>query len=298
MFQVLNMNLHTMRTVLKNAVNEVTVCTDLKRDSGVFYTVVSIADSQVRREVARQVTGEGLFSANRDFVGSFAYRDRFCLVFRYQPEVRLCNREMIQAETFADRKRLAAAFLVACAEIEAGGEVGELLLRERNINLAPDGRVYFNYFIDFGELAGRGQPADFYYAAATCAFDILAREYSERYERQVDLYPRELQAFFKKKESRGFSSFNQILTAVKAIPDEPDELHFGVRRLLDRIIGFKKFLTRNSMTIFLAVLVAATVIYAAYQIVLRVTWRQNEKVNTSYIGMNSIGEVYLGDEDV
>ena len=114
----------------------------------------------------------------------------------------------------------------------------------------------------------------------------------------MDLYPRELQAFFKKKESRGFSSFNQILTAVKAIPDEPDELHFGVRRLLDRIIGFKKFLTRNSMTIFLAVLVAATVIYAAYQIVLRVTWRQNEKVNTSYIGMNSIGEVYLGDEDV
>ena len=44
MFPALNMELEIVRTVLKNPVNDIYVCTDLRKNTGTFYTMVSIAD--------------------------------------------------------------------------------------------------------------------------------------------------------------------------------------------------------------------------------------------------------------
>ena len=50
MFPALNMELEIVRTVLKNPVNDIYVCTDLRKNTGTFYTMVSTADPDCRRK--------------------------------------------------------------------------------------------------------------------------------------------------------------------------------------------------------------------------------------------------------
>lgn len=44
MSELLSMRLEPVRTVLKNEVNEIAVCVDLGRRTGVFYTMISITE--------------------------------------------------------------------------------------------------------------------------------------------------------------------------------------------------------------------------------------------------------------
>lgn len=61
MFPALNMELEIVRTVLKNPVNDIYVCTDLRKNTGTFYTMVSIADPDCRRKVTEKLNTERLF---------------------------------------------------------------------------------------------------------------------------------------------------------------------------------------------------------------------------------------------
>ena len=51
------------------------------------------------------------------------------------------------------------------------------------------------------------------------------------------------------------------------------------------------------MVIFLTALVCVTVVYAAYQISIRITARNAARDNTAYGGMQTIGDVSLVDEN-
>ena len=292
------MDLETVRTVLTNDVNQISVCSDEKRDAGVFYTLIAVKDAEIQRQLVQLIATTGLFLSNSDYLGSFTYQGALNLVFRFQPENRLANCEALYATSFAKRRELAVGLVAAAAATGITGAVGRLLLDERNVNLSPEGEIYFNYFLDFAQLDARDEQAAFFRDLATDAFDILSREYSVRFDRQVDYYPSELQVLYRKAQERGFGGFNQLLTFLKLLPDTPDERHFGVRKAFDRLGGVRRFLARHSMAIFLAAIVAATVAYAGWQITSRLGQRSSVRENTTYIGMETIGEVSLGEEDV
>ena len=132
MFPALNMELEIVRTVLKNPVNDIYVCTDLLKDTGSFYTMISIRDKKVRKIVTEKLNTERMFFSNRDFVGSFTYGDCLNLVFRYYHENLLSLMSGVYLEEFADCKRVALNLISACAESGAGSDMGMLLLDERN----------------------------------------------------------------------------------------------------------------------------------------------------------------------
>ena len=152
MFPALNMELEIVRTVLKNSVNDIYVCTDTLKDTGVFYTMVSIHDKDCRKMVTEKLNTERIFFSNRDFIGSFVYENRLNLVFRYYHENLLSLLGSVYLVEFADCKRAALGLIAACAECGAGPDLGSLLLHERNINITREGEVQFNYFLDFAEL--------------------------------------------------------------------------------------------------------------------------------------------------
>lgn len=297
MSEALNMRLETVRTVLKNEVNEISVCIDLKRRSGVFYTVIAITDSRVRREVAG-LLAQGLFSANSDFIGSYTQGESLNLVFLYRQENTLARQESFYATSFQRRRKIAENLVVALAETQVTGSVGLLLLEDRNINIASDLGVFFNYFLDFKTWDASRDEGWFYRAASRAAFKVLAREYELRHEGQVDHYPGELQAFYKKTELNGFSSYSAILSMVKLLPDNPMEPRAGVRKLAGDAKSLGGWLRIHSMAIFVGALVIATVIFAAYQIALRMSYRSAAEKNTTYAGVEIIGDVHLGDETV
>lgn len=298
MFHALNMDLNIIRTVIKNQTNEISVCTDQKRDAEVFYTLISVFSVEITKYLIQKINSEGLFTSNQDYIGSFTFKDSFNLVFRYRAEKRLGSGEAAYATSFARRKELAGKLIVACAETEITGAVGCLLLAERNVNLSPQGEVYFNYFMDFGALSEREEGTVFYSRLAGCAFDIMTREYNLRYDGQIDEYPSELQVFYRKNQEKKFQSFNHLLTFLNMLPDAPQERRTGVRRVYDRASGVRGFIARHSMAIFLSVLIFMTACFLVWQVVARISNRSSNQAVTTYMGMDAIGEVYLGEEDV
>ena len=155
-------------------------------------------------------------------------------MFLYRDENLLERQGPFYATSFAHRKRIAQNLVVALAESQVTGSVGLLLLSQRNLNIAPDLTVYLNYFLDFQKWDPDTEDSQFYRYAAQAVFQILSQEYELRSEGQFDSYPSELQAFYKKAETKGFLSHSAILAALKAMPDRPIELRVGVRRLAGR----------------------------------------------------------------
>ncbi|MEG2174011.1 MAG: hypothetical protein RR135_00820, partial [Oscillospiraceae bacterium] len=206
MLEALNMQLETVRTVLTNEVNEISVCVDLRRKTGVFYTVVSIISGAVRRQVAGIFASDGPLATNSDYIGLFSHGDSLNLVFLYREESLLSRREAIYATTFALRKQIVESLLVSLAETQLVGSIGLLLLTERNLNISSDGTVYFNYFLDFDSWEPEVEESRFFLKTARLCFGILSRDYQARYNGIVSSYPGELQVFAKKTELQSFST--------------------------------------------------------------------------------------------
>ena len=171
-----------------------------------------------------------------------------------------------------------------------------LLLEDQNINLSSTGKVYFNYFLDFAKL-GEENEQRFLMQVAKYTFEILSREYEVKHEGVLDNYPYELQAFYKKIDLNSFLSIGSIITFVKVLPEKLSEPATGFGKIFRRFSRFIDFCKRNSMNIFMIIIVLATVSYASWQIYMRISLRSATAENTTYIGVERIGEVYLGDED-
>ena len=296
MIAVLNMDLEPVRLVLANEVERIQVCEDRRRASGVLYTVVSVTAPAVRRAMASLVAGDA-FGQNGEFLGRASQGEALHLVFRYRPESLLTSRESIYGVDFPHRRAMAERLLAACAETQLPPSLALLLLHNRCVNLSETGEVYFNYFFDLADYRPGRDMAAFCRAAAEKVFALLSAAYEPEAEGQLSRYPRELVAFYKKMQAGGFTTVGAILAAVRAMPDNPEPPHRGLRRLWDRVLAFWAFVRRHSMAIFLTALVCLTLVYAVYQITLRMSAQSAAKENTAYGGMQTIGEVSLMDEN-
>ncbi|MDO4261630.1 MAG: hypothetical protein Q4C82_06090 [Eubacteriales bacterium] len=296
MFPALNMELEIVRTVFENPVNDVYVCTDTLKDTGVFYTLVSIHDPGCRKTVTEKLNRSRLFFSNRDFLGSFIYENRLNLVFRYYHENLLSLLGGVYLAEFADCKRAALGLIAACAECGAGADMGMLLLDDRNINITRDGEIQFNYFLDFSKLQPGMEESRYLRRTAEKVFGILELNYKGKYE-SPDSYPGDLRLFYMRMTTTGFLSMGHMISAVRNMPDKLVETRGLLWWFRSRFRRVRGFLFRNSMTAFLTVVVLVTLIYAAFQIQSRWRVRRAYESNISYYGIEYIGNVYLGDEE-
>lgn len=295
MYLALNMELEIVRTVLENDVNDIFVCTDIKDNTGVYYTMISIKDAKFRKMIAGQMNTSGLFFGNKDFVGSFSHEDQLNLVFRYYHESLLSVMGSVYLYSFVECKSAALAYIAAFAEAGVNGSVGLLLLKDRNINIYKDGGFQLNYFIDFSEWK-ECSSQEYITEVAKGAFRILDINYREKYD-TPELYPDDLRLYYLKLVSSGFSTFGQIIATIRGMSDKPVEMRGFFWWIKSRYKITKNFLFRNSINTFLTILVIATLIYAAYQIGIRIRANKANANNIDYYGIETIGDVYLGDEE-
>lgn len=295
MYLALNMELNKVRTVLENDINDIYVCTDIKDNTGVYYTMISIKDAKFRKMIAGQMNTSGLFFGNKDFVGSFSYEDQLNLVFRYYHESLVSVMGSVYLYSFAECKAAALSCIAAYAEAGVDKSVGLLLLAERNINIYKDGSVCLNYFMDFSqwkECTGE----EYINEVAKTAFHILDINYREKYD-TPELYPDDLRVFYMKLVSTGFTTFGQIIATIRGMSDKPVEMRGFFWWIKSRYKIVRNFLFRNSINTFLTILVIVTLIYAAYQIGIRLRASKANANNIDYYGIQTIGDVYLGDEE-
>ena len=296
MFPALNMELEIVRTVLKNEVNDIYVCTDALKNTGSFYTMISIRDKKVRKIVTEKLNTERIFFSNRDFLGSFTYGDCLNLVFRYYHENLLSLMSGVYLEEFADCKKTALNLISACAESGAGADVGMLLLDDRNINITRDGNIQFNYFLDFAQIQPEFNEEQYLKSVAEAAFSVLELNFKGNHD-SPENYPSDLRLFYLKMTTGGLTSLGHMISLIRGMSDKPVVMKGIVWWIKSRFRRVKNFLFRNSMTTFLTILVVATVIYAGVQIHSRWKIRKAYENNVSYYGIEYIGNVYLGDEE-
>lgn len=295
MYLALNMELETVRTVLENDINDIYVCKDLKDNTGVYYTMISIKDAKFRKMIAGQMNTSGLFFGNKDFVGAFSHEDQLNLVFHYFHESLVSVMGSVYLYSFAECKEAALSCIAAYAEAGVDGSVGLLLLDERNINIYKDGGVCLNYFMDFAQWK-ECTKEEYITEVAQTAFHILDINYREKYD-NPELYPDDLRIFYMKLTSTGFSTFGQIISTIRGMSDKPVEMRGFIWWLKSRYKVIRNFLFRNSINTFLTILVVVTLIYAAYQIGIRLRANKANANNIDYYGIQTIGDVYLGDEE-
>ena len=296
MFQALNMELEIVRTVLHSEVNDVYVCTDLKKNTGVFYTMVSVLGARYQKLVTEKLNTERLFFSNSDFIGSFVYENRLNLVFRYYSENLLSLMGGVYLTEFAECKKAALNLIAAYAQCGADSKMGLLLLQDRNINVTKDGDVHFNYFLDFSAWKIKESSEDDLKILAEKVFGILELNYKGKYDTPEN-YPDDLRLFYLKMTGTGFSSVGHLISSVRSMADKPLETRGLLPWLRKKLRTVKSFLFRNSMATFLTILVIVTVIYAAGQLYNRWIYRRAYEENVNYYGIEHIGDVYLGNEE-
>ena len=81
MIPALNMHLEDVRVVLKNEINDITVCRDVKENGQKFYTMISIKDDMYRKYITEQMSVGNMFSHCKDFIGSFSMGKELKLVY-------------------------------------------------------------------------------------------------------------------------------------------------------------------------------------------------------------------------
>ena len=296
MFPALDMELEIVRTVAHNDINDIYVCKDLKKNTGVFYTMVSIRNTKFRKLIAEKLNTERLFFSNNDFVGSFIYESCLNLVFRYYQESLLSLLGGVYLVEFAECKRCALQLAAAYAQSGADAELGMLILQDRNINITKAGEIYFNYFLDFSKFQSVGTENNDMKLLAEKIFEILELNYKGKYE-TPNQYPDELRLFYLRMSNIGFMSIGHMIASVRVIPDQLAETKGVIPWLKRNFRKVKNYLFQNSTATFLTILIIVTLIYAANQIYNRWLINRAYERNISYYGIETIGDVYLGNEE-
>ena len=296
MFPALDMELEIVRTVLHTDVNDVYVCKDLKKNTGVFYTMISVRGARYRKLVTEKLNTERLFFQNNDFVGSFVYENRLNLVFRYYHENLLSLMGGVYLAEFTDCKRAALNLIAAYAQCGADSQMGNLLLQDRNINISKDGEIQLNYFLDLSILASEEKNNHDLELLAEKVFSILELNYKGKYD-SPDNYPDDLRLFYLKMTTTGFQSIGHLISSIRNMADKPAETKGVLPWIKKTYRKIKSFLFRNSIVTFLTILVIVTLIYAAGQIRNRWVYKKAYEQNVSYYGIENIGDVYLGNEE-
>lgn len=297
MIPALNMHLEDVRVVLKNEINNITVCKDIKEEEPVFYTMISIKNDRYRKHITEQMNQKGMFASCDDFVGSFSVGSELKLLFRYVSDNRIDNVGSIYLYDFVKCRTAALNLASEVAASGITGQVCKLLLEPRNINVNSDCEISLNYFLDFKEYNLDEDVFDDVECIAESVFRILERPWKEKLGGDISHYPDELRLFKMKVQNYSFLSCGQIMTQIRSMPDRPyakQGLAWRIRKVIRKL---KNTFLRNPERVFVTALVVLTIFYAAYQIGIRVRVRRAYERNISYSAMEYIGTVYLGNEE-
>ena len=302
MVPAMNMHLENVRVVLRNEVNDITVCRDNRDSARPFYTMISIKSDSHRKYITEQMNQGKLFSHAKNYVGSFSVGRELKLLFHYESENLLQTVGSIYLYDFVKCKKAAMNLVGAMAETGIEGEVCRLLLQPRNINIGSDCSVTLNYFLDFKDFDPEGEELlsaerDSMEPLTQQVFSILELPWKDRFHGQIDHYPDELRLFWMKVQNHSFVSFGQIMNQLRSMPDRPiarQGFFWQIKKTFRRI---KNTLFGNPARIMLTMLVTVTILYAGWQIYLRISTQRAYDRNVSYSAMEYVGDVYLGNEE-
>jgi hypothetical protein len=279
-----------IRTVLSNETNEVLVCRSMTRDDSGFYTVVRLKDRALHTRLLKVFSGNFSGFSMNDFFELTTVDSQLALIFPYNKENRLFYYQPLYCRHFSDRLNIAKNLLAELISTPLPVEILFFLLEEYNLNLRRDGRVYFNFFLDFQLLPDE---LDMQYIINKAA-EILLRILTN----SKNSISHEAELFRVKVQRKSFASFGAIYADLKRI--SPDaEINTSLPDKIKRTYSNKKkYILSAVKTGILVLLIGASVLYSISELRSRsaVSALSSSEVKPAYKGLEKIGSVNLPED--
>lgn len=240
-----NRQYQVVREVLSGEKNDVMVCLDTGILVPDYKTIWRVKDRELRKLLLKgPKIWEDCFVRNEDMYFAFPYRKERPLDKFYLSTVTVNG---------GDRGKIWLDFVVQCMTLGLPNGILYLLLKQKQAGITPEGKVFFNYFLDLSDYREDKKEQE---CAMLCAGEILMTAGLE--EEKGNVFQRLLE---KKVKRKAYRDFLQLYRDVKLISGGWEKKTFS-SQIKEAILG-RKVLIRKILCVscILAVFTGAVVFF-------------------------------------
>lgn len=141
------MRLKTVNEVLHGPVNQVSVCSDLKKRGKEFYFLWTVKEHRVAKQILEAVHAKEQQNGV-PYLMCFSDGDSLCFLFPYQEERPLKRFYKGQKLQYRDVLKIGIRMIEQCMICGLSPSLLYLVLEQEQIQLGRDGSIYFTYALD------------------------------------------------------------------------------------------------------------------------------------------------------
>lgn len=236
MINVLNKTLEKVRPVVRNSTNEVTICKDIYTNE--MFVVIKLIDKRlIKRILGLLYAPDGSsFLPDDMFVGNSVNKEEVLLVFRYLPERKLFSYLKSESRSAVDTIETVKDLIISYFAFKVAPPLIGLLIDENNINVRPDGSIYFGTILNFENINFELKETD----CSKKMIDIINKmllEFNITENRQY-ANTKSIMLFLKKYRNNTYSSLVEVYNDFK-LDDAKSKRANWFRRMVDEGTLFK-----------------------------------------------------------
>lgn len=219
-YQVDNMVLDPVWTVLHGSVNDVLVCRDMASPVGMLYTLLVISDRDCVKEMLAvlEQSERTISSGTTPYLLRFSHNEQLCFLFPYRDERKLDSFSAGQMITPQIREQVCVNFVMECLSSPLPFPLLSLVLTQGNVHIEKDNSIYFSSRFDLSALNSQ---VDEGVCVAQCAQTLLTLlEGGGRRRRSLSSY-----ALIRKKTLKhAYSGFPELYHDIKvtSLPEKKE----------------------------------------------------------------------------
>ncbi|MCR5520652.1 MAG: hypothetical protein K6F44_01925 [Lachnospiraceae bacterium] len=143
-YQIGNMSLNCIREVFRCDADNVSICQDINASSDTCYTLVTIKDHSLAKEII-----ESYEKAGKKFLATAPHPDGFLILFPYRAERRLSKFYIGTRFSSEECEKICINLIMECMRADMPYPLLYLILDQDQIDLGKDCSVHFGYGLDF-----------------------------------------------------------------------------------------------------------------------------------------------------
>ena len=233
-FESARQKLDVVKVSLKGETNDIYICRDLRSSAKELYTVLSVHDHSIVKQLLDLFQDESDTSAGR-IVDTFTFEGNLMLVFPYKQERPIDSFYMGDAYNLVRCEDIAMNMLVACIGSNLPWQLLYLILKQRQVNIDVDDEIFFGYEIDLKDFDPDADESRCVYEAASIIKDILEPQSSDK--------TISFQLLTRKMENGSYARFSELYRDIRiaAVPKKKRGIRAKIKNLFmrnrDRIFG-------------------------------------------------------------
>jgi len=143
-YQIGNMSLNCIREVFRCDADNVGICQDINASSDTYYTLVTIKDHGIAKEIIESYEKEG-----KKFLATAPHPDGFLILFPYNSERRLSQFYIGTRFSSEECEKICVNLIMECMRADIPYPLLYLILDQDQIDLGKDCSISFGYGLDF-----------------------------------------------------------------------------------------------------------------------------------------------------